>query len=61
MPEASIYDLTHPGWRDEEIARMRAEIERLRAALRIVRDYIKDCDHEPALDEIDAALRLYKS
>jgi hypothetical protein len=33
------------------------EIERLRTALRNVRGYIKDCDHEPALDEIDAALK----
>lgn len=32
------------------------EIERLRAALRNVRCYIQHCDHEPALDEIDAAL-----
>lgn len=32
------------------------EIVRLRAALRNVRGYIKDCDHDPALDEIDAAL-----
>ena len=23
MTEASIHDLTHPGWRDEEIARLR--------------------------------------
>ena len=38
-----------------------AYIEQLRAALRTVRAYIKDCDHQPALDEIDAALRLYKS
>lgn len=31
-------------------------IERLRAALREVRGYIKNCDHEPAMDTIDAAL-----
>jgi hypothetical protein len=28
MAEASVYDITHPGWRDEEIVRLRAEIER---------------------------------
>lgn len=32
------------------------EIEGLRKALRNVRGYIKDCDHEPALDEIDTVL-----
>lgn len=28
MPEGerSIYDITHPGWRDEEIARLRAKL-----------------------------------
>lgn len=32
------------------------KIEQLQSALRNVRGYIKDCDHEPAVDEIDAAL-----
>lgn len=32
MPaERSIYDITHPGWRDEEIARLRAENDRLKS------------------------------
>jgi hypothetical protein len=33
-----------------------AEGKRLRVTLRNVRGYIRHCDHEPALDEIDAAL-----
>ena len=32
------------------------EIDRLRAALRSVRGYIANCEHEPAVDIIDAAL-----
>lgn len=32
------------------------KIEQLQTVLRNVRSYIKDCDHEPAVDEIDAAL-----
>jgi len=32
------------------------DIAALRSALKNVRGYIADCDHEPALDEIDAAL-----
>ena len=33
------------------------EIESLQKALRNVRGYIKDCDHQPALEEIDFALK----
>lgn len=32
----------------------------LASALRNVRGYIKECDHEPALGEIDAALAMVK-
>lgn len=35
---------------------LRAELAKAREALLIVRGYIKDCDHEPALDTIDAVL-----
>lgn len=36
------------------------EIKQLRTTLRNVRGYIKDCDHEPAVDEITAALDDYE-
>jgi hypothetical protein len=42
----------------EALHELEAENERLRAALREVRAYIEHCDHEPAVDTIDAALRV---
>jgi hypothetical protein len=33
-------------------------VERTVKALRNIRGYIKDCDHEPAVDEIDALIAL---
>ncbi len=59
------YDTLLPPMRESELdallaaerERCAAEIERLRTALKNVRPYIANCDHEPALDEIDAALK----
>jgi hypothetical protein len=36
---------------------LKEKIEQLKAALREARGYIEHCDHEPAIDTIDAALR----
>lgn len=40
----------------ETIKERDIEIERLRAALKTVRGYIQNCDHEPAVDLIDEAV-----
>lgn len=38
-------------------AALKHEDDRLRTTLRAVRAYIANCDHQPAVDEIDAALK----
>lgn len=64
------YPLDTPGaepkdWRDlrEDNRQLRIDLDamtvernQLQLVLRRVRHYIKDCEHEPAVDEIDAAL-----
>lgn len=53
-------ECNHAETRDLTAKRFKAvfnEIDRLRAALTNVRGYIVNCDHEPAVDEIDAALK----
>ena len=38
------------------LAMRNSDVQELVRVLRAVRRYIEDCDHEPAVDEIDAAI-----
>ena len=53
MKEASIHDLMHPRWRDEEIERLRLDNERLRAALEMIAG-VRQC-HDNLLGNADIA------
>jgi hypothetical protein len=43
--------------RDEEIDRLRAEVERLRDALRLLRSHTEGCCNRDVAQQVDAVLR----